>query len=61
MSYRWSGDTRRVRHGTGEVIQRGQFFEPTDHELRAFSGEIENVPDEALADEDDESNEDTES
>lgn len=34
--YIWSSDTPRVRHGTGERIQPGEHFEPTDHELRAF-------------------------
>lgn len=42
-SHRWTSTTRLKRHDTGERIEPGETFEPTESELRAFGDHIEAV------------------
>ena len=44
MPYIWDHNRPRIRPD-GERIEPGEEFEPTDHELRAFSYRIEEAPD----------------
>lgn len=42
MTHRWTHDTPRVRVN-GERFERGDEFEPTEHELRCWSDRMEEV------------------
>ena len=44
-THRWTSSTRLNRHDTGETIKRGDTFEPTESELRAFGDHMEVVKD----------------
>jgi hypothetical protein len=42
-SHRWTSDTDRLRPD-GERIEKGDEFDPTDHERRAFGDRMELLP-----------------
>lgn len=44
-THRWTSSTRLKRHDTGEVIQSGETFEPTESEFRAYGNQIEELQD----------------
>lgn len=43
MTYQWISETPRVRHGSGEVIRKGDTFEPTAHERRKWGDRMKVV------------------
>ena len=44
-THRWTSSTRLQRHDTGETIQPGDVFDPTESELSAFGDDIERLDD----------------
>lgn len=42
-THEWTSKTPRFRNRTGERIEQGEFFEPTEHERRVFADRMESA------------------
>lgn len=49
MTYIWNHDAPLIRSKSGKIYQKGEEFTPTDSEMSAFRGMIEQVEDETDA------------